>query len=206
MEPKPFDPQYYEDEIEGEKVLDEEERIRLKLKVENTIRWRKRRDEEGNEVKESNARVVRWSDGSLSLHLGSEVFDVYKAPLQGNYNHLFVREDTGLRGQAVFKDKLTFRPHSRDRDTYRKTTLPLANRCSRTQKIRILPMASCDPVCQRTELIKKEEHLRASTQQTVHLWDQENQQGLGIPYQGPSGVHEEEEGTEAVKNHYQGDL
>jgi len=31
--------------------------------VENTIRWRIRRDEEGNEIKESNARIVKWSDG-----------------------------------------------------------------------------------------------------------------------------------------------
>lgn len=33
-------------------------------------------------------------------------------------------------------------------------TLPLANRCSGTQKIRILPIAGCDPECQRTEKIK----------------------------------------------------
>lgn len=45
----------------------------------------------------------------MSLHLGSEVFDVYKAPLQDNYNQLFIREDTGLRGQAIFKSRLTFR-------------------------------------------------------------------------------------------------
>ncbi|KAM5340244.1 RNA polymerase-associated protein LEO1-like [Glossophaga mutica] len=109
IEPKPFDPQYYEDEFADEKVLDEEERTRLKIKVENTIRWRAHRDEAGNEIKESNARIVKWSDGSLSLHLGSEVFDVYKAPLQGNHTHLFVREDTGLQGQAIFKYKLTFR-------------------------------------------------------------------------------------------------
>ena len=31
--------------------------------VENTIRWRVKRDEEGNEIKESNARIVKWSDG-----------------------------------------------------------------------------------------------------------------------------------------------
>ncbi|XP_030883989.1 RNA polymerase-associated protein LEO1-like isoform X1 [Leptonychotes weddellii] len=155
IEPKPFDPQYYEDEFEGEKVLDEEDRTRLRLKVENTIRWRKRRDEGGNEIKESNARVVKWSDGSLSLHLGSEVFDVYKAPMQGNHSHLFVREDTGLRGQAVFKSKLTFsRPHSTDCATHRKMTLPLDKRCSKTQRIRILPMAGRDPECQRTEMMK----------------------------------------------------
>lgn len=57
-------------------------RARLKLKVENTIRWRDVLDDEGNTKKESNARIVRWSDGSYSLHLGSEIFDVYRQPLQ----------------------------------------------------------------------------------------------------------------------------
>lgn len=35
----------------------------LLLQVENTIRWRARRDEDGNETRESNARIVKWSDG-----------------------------------------------------------------------------------------------------------------------------------------------
>ncbi|XP_069348214.1 RNA polymerase-associated protein LEO1-like [Eulemur rufifrons] len=213
IEPKPFDPQFYEDEFEDEKVLDEEERTRLKLKVENTIRWRVRRDEEGNRIKESNARIVKWSDGSMSLHLGSEVFDVYRAPLQGNHDHLFVREDTGLQGQAVFKFKLTFRPHSTDSATHRKMTLPLAKRSSKTQKIRILPMASRDPECQRTDMLKKEERLKASTHQesqTSHLREKQNQQGPSAPCQDSgSDDDEEEEGKNtfslaAIKNYYQG--
>jgi RNA polymerase-associated protein LEO1 len=56
--------------------------FRLKLKVENTIRWRDYFADDGSVQKESNARFVRWSDGSMSLHLGSEIFDVYKQPLQ----------------------------------------------------------------------------------------------------------------------------
>ena len=36
---RPFDPEHYEDEIEDEDSLDEEGRARLKLKVENTIRY-----------------------------------------------------------------------------------------------------------------------------------------------------------------------
>lgn len=56
--------------------------FRLKLKVENTMRWREVVDDDGNVKKESNARMVKWSDGSYSLHLGSEIFDVYKQPLQ----------------------------------------------------------------------------------------------------------------------------
>ena len=46
---------------------------------------------------------------SLSLYLGNEIFDVHAMQLQGDYNHLFVRQGTGLQGQSVFKTKLTFR-------------------------------------------------------------------------------------------------
>lgn len=56
---RPFDPEKYEDEIEDEDSLDEEGRQRLKLKVENTIRWRQGFDAEGKAVRESNARIVK---------------------------------------------------------------------------------------------------------------------------------------------------
>ncbi|XP_063341754.1 RNA polymerase-associated protein LEO1 [Pelmatolapia mariae] len=202
VEPRPFDPQYYEDEFEDEEMLDEEGRTRLKLKVENTIRWRVKRDEEGNETRESNARIVKWSDGSMSLHLGNEVFDVYKAPLQGDHNHLFIRQGTGLQGQAVFKTKLTFRPHSTDSATHRKMTLSLADRCSKTQKIRILPMAGRDPESHRNEMIKKEEErLRASIRresQQRRIREKQHQRGLSSSYLEPDRYDDEEEGEEAI--------
>uniref|UniRef100_A0A6J0THN7 RNA polymerase-associated protein LEO1 n=1 Tax=Pogona vitticeps TaxID=103695 RepID=A0A6J0THN7_9SAUR len=215
VEPRPFDPQYYEDEFEDEEMLDEEGRTRLKLKVENTIRWRTRRDDEGSEIRESNARIVKWSDGSMSLHLGNEVFDVYKAPLQGDHNHLFIRQGTGLQGQAVFKTKLTFRPHSTDSATHRKMTLSLADRCSKTQKIRILPMAGRDPESQRTEMIKKEEErLRASIRresQQRRMREKQHQRGLNASYLETDRYEEEEEGEEAIslaaiKNRYKGGI
>ncbi|CAF99832.1 unnamed protein product, partial [Tetraodon nigroviridis] len=227
VEPRPFDPQYYEDEFEDEEMLDEEGRTRLKLKVENTIRWRAKRDEEGNETRESNARIVKWSDGSMSLHLGNEVFDVYKAPLQGDHNHLFIRQGTGLQGQAVFKTKLTFRPHSTDSATHRKMTLSLADRCSKTQKIRILPMAGRDPESHRNEMIKRqklfasrrqsgvcyhahvplhflqkeEERLRASIRresQQRRMREKQHQRGLSSSYLEPDRYDDEDEGEEAI--------
>lgn len=61
-------------------------------KVENTIRWRHAKDDEGADIKESNARVVRWSDGTMSLLLGAEVFDIHKTKIDGEHNHLFVQQ------------------------------------------------------------------------------------------------------------------
>ncbi|GAA6024777.1 hypothetical protein JCM11491_000778 [Sporobolomyces phaffii] len=46
------------------------------LPDENVIRWRWTKDELGQFIKQSNARVVRWSDGSLSLQVGAELFDI----------------------------------------------------------------------------------------------------------------------------------
>lgn len=175
VEPRPYDPETYEDELEEEETLDEEGRARLKLKVENTIRWRTAFDKDGNAFKESNARMVKWSDGSLSLHLGSEIFDVYRQPLQviskttcitlhellinlfflqGDHNHLFIRQGTGLQGQAVFRTKLTFRPHSTDSFTHRKMTKSLAERSTKTSAIKIIGTVGADPEANRGEKIK----------------------------------------------------
>ena len=56
-----------------------------------------------HQVRESNSRVVRWSDGTMSLYLGSEIFDIHRQPLQGEFSHLFVRQGGGerVRGWVV---------------------------------------------------------------------------------------------------------
>ena len=66
--------------------------VHWSLQVENTIRWRYSQDESGNDIRESNARLVKWSDGTMSLYLGSEIFDIHRQPLQGEFSHLFVRQ------------------------------------------------------------------------------------------------------------------
>lgn len=165
VETHPFDPNTHEDEIDEEDLLDDEGKGRLKLKVENTIRWRTVLNPKTQEEKqESNARIVRWSDGSSSLYLGSEIFDIHKQEMiQGENNHLFVRQGVGLQGQAVFRTKLSFRPHSTDSFTHRKMTLSLADKSQKTHKIRVLPNVGHDPEAHRSEMIKKEEdRLKAS--------------------------------------------
>ncbi|XP_035216363.1 RNA polymerase-associated protein LEO1-like [Stegodyphus dumicola] len=210
VDTRPYDPQWYEDEIDEDEVLDEEGRARLKLKVENTIRWRKVYDDDGNEVKESNARIIKWSDGSLSLHLGSEIFDVYRQTLMpGDHNHIFIRQGTGLQGQAVFRTKLTFRPHSTDSFTHRKMTLSLADRNQKTQKIRVLPNVGKDPEAHRWEMIKQEEdRLKASIRRESkqrRMKEKSHSRSLSTSYLEPDRYDEDDEGAislSAIKNKY----
>lgn len=178
------------------------------MKVSNTIRWREYLDDKGDHIKESNARMVRWSDGSMSLHLGNEIFDVYRQPLQGDHNHLFVRQGTGLQGQAVFRTKLTFRPHSTESFTHKKMTMSLADRSQKTSGIKILTQVGSDPDAHRYANLKKEEEklrqaMRQKTTQTKQKRNRDSAAGHGNAYRED---HEsDDEGAisiAAIKNNY----
>ncbi|KAH7640181.1 Paf1 complex component, variant 3 [Dermatophagoides farinae] len=204
----PYDPQWYEDEIDEDEVHDDEGRARLKLKVENTIRWRNVTDDDCQmQSRESNARVVQWSDGSMSLHLGDEIFDIQTLNLlPGENNHLYIRQGTGLQGQSVFKTKLTFRPFSTESVTHRKLTMSLADRSQKTQKICVLPNVGKDPEAHRSEMIKKEEvKLKASIRKenkTKRVKDRTYTRGLSNPYLDHDDEDDESISIAKIKNQY----
>ncbi len=187
VEPRPFDPDMYDDDlIEKTETVDEEGQARVRLKVENTIRWRYDKDNEGNLVKQSNAKIVKWSDGSLSLYIGNEIFDVYKTFMQGDHNHLFVRQGNVLHGQTIFKTKLAFRPHSTDSMTHRKMTMSLIDRTSKLKKVKILAEIKKNPENMRNELMKKEEEkLKAASRrqnQQRRIREKSHSKGLSANY------------------------
>jgi RNA polymerase-associated protein LEO1 len=202
VDTRPFDPETYEDEIDEEETLDEEGRQRLKLKVGNTMRWRRFINDKGETVQESNARFVRWSDGSLSLYLGSEIFDVMKQPLQNDYNHLFIRQGTGLQGQAVFRTKLSFRPHSTDSLTHKKMTISLADRSQKTAGIKILTQVGHDPEAERAENLKKEEEALRQVMRQRKPIKKRTKKSMG--YENPDEGSDEEGAISiaAIKNKY----
>ncbi|KAH7890708.1 Leo1-like protein-domain-containing protein [Phlebopus sp. FC_14] len=81
VDSKPFHPDTYVGPEQDEEELHQNESVReksmtIKLRVENTVRWRWTKDEFGQDKRQSNSRVIRWSDGTLSLRLGKELFDI----------------------------------------------------------------------------------------------------------------------------------
>ncbi|KAI9440537.1 RNA polymerase II-associated protein [Lactarius indigo] len=78
VDSKPFHPDTYvgpehEDDFAGGT---HERDMGIKLRVENTVRWRWVKDKDGQDRRQSNAHAIRWSDGSMSLRLGKEYFDI----------------------------------------------------------------------------------------------------------------------------------
>ncbi|KAF9074915.1 Leo1-like protein-domain-containing protein [Rhodocollybia butyracea] len=82
MDSKPFHhdtyigPEHEDDDAVQQAETLREKSMTIKLKVENTIRWRWIKDELGGDRRQSNSRIIRWSDGSMSLRLGKELFDI----------------------------------------------------------------------------------------------------------------------------------
>lgn len=150
---KPFDPETYEaeesftTEVEGRK-----QHIRLE---ENVVRWRP--DREGNY--ESNARFVRWSDGSLQLLLGSEVLDLSVQNATQDQSHLFVRHHNSiLQSQGQVLRKMRFMPSSLTSKSHRLLTALVDVKHKKTFKVKAV-ITETDP--------EKEKHEKEKAVQDV---------------------------------------
>lgn len=85
----------------------------------NTIRWKFGRDSSGNMIKESNARYIKWSDGSLSLQLGNETFDVIEKPNPDVFLAVSHPTQEVLQTTAILKKSMTFVPTSTMSETHK---------------------------------------------------------------------------------------
>ena len=66
-------------------------------------------DDEGQPKLESNTRIVEWTDGSYSVHIGSEIYDMHKIDNTMNHSQLFIHQGSSLHAQGSFNDKLVLR-------------------------------------------------------------------------------------------------
>ncbi|WFD01089.1 Paf1 complex component [Malassezia yamatoensis] len=92
------------------------------LRTANTVRWRWRNTDQDRPTPESNARIVRWSDGSESLQLGTEFYDMTrhkearanaqdggKLPL--TYLYVPHAKEGILQAEGAVRTSLSFKPN-----------------------------------------------------------------------------------------------
>ena len=86
VDPKNFDPQQFLQKFNdrlNDPNLDTNDKINMSLFDESTIRWRYTKDPKtGLITKESNATIVEWEDGSMSLKIGDEYCDIITNELE----------------------------------------------------------------------------------------------------------------------------
>eukprot|EP01096_Ripella_sp_DP13-Kostka_P005425 TRINITY_DN1851_c0_g1_i1.p1 TRINITY_DN1851_c0_g1~~TRINITY_DN1851_c0_g1_i1.p1 ORF type:complete len:449 (-),score=189.74 TRINITY_DN1851_c0_g1_i1:11-1309(-) len=82
----------------------------------SAIRWRHKRDElnvDGTKKIESNARLVKWSDGSMSLMIGDKTsFSLQMKPEKNQFLLSNFNEELGFIGQAAISSTVRCMPES----------------------------------------------------------------------------------------------
>jgi len=135
VETEPFDPETYQPQEDT--FVDNEGKTRISTPFTNIIRWRKVIDPEtGEEKVESNARMVKWSDGSWQLLIGNEAFNVTETDLGDRNEYLFARHPGAglLQGQKKITSKLAFTPANLDSATHRRLTRAIDTRHVKTKQ------------------------------------------------------------------------
>lgn len=139
----PYDPDTLLAEIQQstEESADNDEKMTKKRSLVNTLRWKYEQDKDGEYQRISNARFVRWSDGSMSLQVGEELFDVPVKTMAREHNYLTLMhaEEGVLRGVQRFSHSLTFQPFGLSSKSHAELKADIARRAitskSRTVKL-----------------------------------------------------------------------
>ncbi|CAI9111866.1 OLC1v1012195C1 [Oldenlandia corymbosa var. corymbosa] len=132
---KPFDPKTY---VEEDHFVTDESGSKRRIRLENNIvRWRKVTNPDGSKSIESNARFVRWSDGSLQLLIGNEVLDISVQDSQHDQAHLFLRHGKGiLQSQGRILKKMRFMPSSLSSNSHRLLTALVDSRHKKVYRVK----------------------------------------------------------------------
>lgn len=114
IQPKPFHPSSYDGSDQEPAVkVDDYGQTKYRAAPGHVIRWRHTRNNKGQSIKQSNAKLVRWSDGSLCLYVGSERFAVSEANLPMPYR-LATASEESLQTQGEIPSRMMFQPTSKN--------------------------------------------------------------------------------------------
>ncbi|CAN6180869.1 unnamed protein product [Urochloa humidicola] len=134
IDPKPFDPKTY---VEEDVFVTDESGTKKKIRLEdNIVRWRTVRNSDGTTSYESNARFVKWKDGTMQLLIGNEVLDISVHDAHHDQSHLFLRNGKGiLQSQGRLLQKMRFMPSSLSSKSHRLLTALVDSQNKKTVKM-----------------------------------------------------------------------
>ncbi|XP_062187088.1 protein LEO1 homolog [Phragmites australis] len=134
IDPKPFDPKTY---VEEDVFVTDESGTKKRIRLEdNIVRWRTVKNADGTTSCESNARFVKWKDGTMQLLIGNEVLDISVHDAHHDQSHLFLRNGKGiLQSQGRLLQKMRFMPSSLSSKSHRLLTALVDSQNKKTVKM-----------------------------------------------------------------------
>ncbi|KAI8448713.1 Leo1-like protein-domain-containing protein [Phakopsora pachyrhizi] len=199
LETAPFDEQSFLNGSDETEERDEVEKSNstgnsTHLSDHNVIRWRWVRGEDGTMVKQSNSRVIRWSDGSQSLQVGSELFDmvytfdnvqqqnrdndpINQSAQSPGLTYLFARQfgPAFSEAQASITGQVSLRPYSLNSLTHR--SLVASRGLNKSQRQTKTMVVLVDPEIQKsTKELEEAKMLKDLKKQEAKLARQQNRQ------------------------------
>ncbi|KAJ7623466.1 RNA polymerase II-associated protein [Roridomyces roridus] len=168
-------PEQEEDEAQQAETL-REKSMSIKLKVENTMRWRWTKDAEDRDIRQSNSRIIRWSDGTLSLRLGKELFDINQSidtsggksfgasqstPSQAGKSQGLTyivaqhKRSQVLQSEALVTGYMSLQPTGMQSETHRMLVRAVGQKHNKVARLRMAPDPTMDPEREKMELLKQ---------------------------------------------------
>lgn len=76
----------------------------------DVIRWRWARNKKGERVRQSNAKLVKWSDGSIYLYVGKECYAVSTSTSYVPFEVMVKQSSSVIQSHGPVYNKAIFRP------------------------------------------------------------------------------------------------
>eukprot|EP01090_Pellita_catalonica_P010980 TRINITY_DN22451_c0_g1_i1.p1 TRINITY_DN22451_c0_g1~~TRINITY_DN22451_c0_g1_i1.p1 ORF type:complete len:363 (-),score=100.84 TRINITY_DN22451_c0_g1_i1:49-1137(-) len=181
------------------------------MNPETVVRWRNEFDERGRPKRESNARIVRWSDGTIQLVIGGKEFmDVNLLDIRKENQQIFRRQKGSIHCHGVLSHKLFISPSSIHSQAHQKFTRAIANKSSQgKRKIKLvsIPTENPEEVKRRQEQvvekkIKDREELQRKRNRT--MMGRGGLQGMiqNLEYEADSGSSPAQSGSESDSDYH----
>ncbi|ODV84922.1 hypothetical protein CANARDRAFT_28660, partial [[Candida] arabinofermentans NRRL YB-2248] len=184
VDAEPFSPNNFESQlsdfiseskkkVSGAKELQDSIEFK-KLELQNTIRWRYAQTETNELYKQSNSRIVEWEDGSLSLQIGNEFFDIKPKSNEGNI--LAFQGGQVLMSSINLNKAIQVLPSSMNSKSHRilATTLQSNLKMKKNKRINTI-VTKEDPEAKAREFEKAQKEIeRARRRQLAKLQQQED--------------------------------
>ncbi|WIA21380.1 hypothetical protein OEZ85_000598 [Tetradesmus obliquus] len=155
IEPRPYDPALFEEG--AEEIMDPNTGVvKTRPRDINVVRWRLKVGEDGQLTRESNARYVKWSDGSESIVLGDEVLNVTRQQHAKSHSYLYAVRYDVIEGQAHLNTRMTVAPANINSKLHKRLKMTVAHASRRVDKVR-LHYAAKNPELEKIEIEKRAE-------------------------------------------------